>query len=777
MKRKLITITVLIGLAGLAAVSCQQEAAEPQAPGEGILVEIPIALEQPGAAEADTKVDANLTTGVCGWTSGDQVAVYVSGSGANAYRNGTVNISNNTLATSVEPGQSLANYAVYPAGFQNPANYSGATPGVIYPATYSFTGHKDLSTGTYIMTPMMAVTGTDVMYFYHVGGMLRLALANVPTNAASLELTFVGMTHVCGTCTVTNPGTSKATTAITSGGGNVLTVTDFTQSATMYVNVPLPCGDYSSLTAIRVKVLDSTAGTLANVSKTATGWGTLKHGYARIVPVDFNVDALGSVKLSANTPVTLWKSQTIQRTAKALYGDGLPFADATITWGSNNTLVATVDATTGLVTAVGPGSATITATATSSLDPTSVVSADYTVYVNTFSVASVVAAKTTIGPGATTTVTATLTHTDNGTVLAFPADLSVAWTSSPDTYVTVATPSSVNVGTLQSVTTATGGTVGSSSTITASVPNYGTATANCSITCKDVASITFPSGGEKYKFRGLYLHPGVLFWNGSAFSVTDGTDPLVLLQHYYYDSQTGQTAKYGGSSGTAWVNCCYFTWDQLQARLGGSTNITGTVSANHPGTSTSYSWRIPSASGTSLDTNTDFGKIIAYTPAYSIKINSRDATTANTSNYVHVNVDLAGSPYAGKGLGYSTNIGDKAGDLNYQAGLLLIPDGAVVTCVGIQTSDYGSWNGTTASISVNVISYDDLCTLVSGGCVFLPAAGDYYESSWRNGGRNGSYWSSTPYSSLACNLYFYHGNVSTGGADTSLYFPVFLVRE
>lgn len=736
MKRKLITITVLIGLAGLAAVSCQQEAAEPQAPGEGILVEIPIALEQPGAAEADTKVDANLTTGVCTWTYGDQVAVYVSGSGANAYRNGTVNISNNTLAIDVEPGQSLANYAVYPAGFQDGSNNSGATPGVIYPATYSFTGHKDLSTGTYIMTPMMAVTGTDVMNFYHVGGMLRLALSHVPTYADKMELTFVGMTNVCGTCTVTNPGTSKATTAISDGGGNVLTVTDFTRSETMYVNVPLPCGDYSSLTAIRVKVLDGSDNQLANVSKTATGWGTLKHGYARIVPVDFSVDALGSVKLSADTPVTLWKSQTIQRTAKALYGDGLPFADATITWSSNDNTVCIVNQETGLVTTKKEGTARITATATSQLDG-STHSAYYDVYVNAFTGISLTTSREVIQAGENTLLVATLTHTNNGTVIGYPSDLSIGWSSSNPSFLNVSSTSSAPVFSGSKAMMAVVGIAnGGSATITASIPASYSST-GAIIQGEKIVKCEIPTtiSGGIGTFREYYISPGVLVNTSGTYSLTDGSDFMELLTH----RSTSSSPLYYHQRAT----------------------IISDVSANKlPEYSSGNRWSLP--------TNGDWSIIMDGTPEVNIKLNGGNLS----KGFALVYLDLSGTAYAGQGISEKDGsyVRAKSGS-NYVAGLLLIPDGANIACQRLNLSECGK--GTVCDN--NPINVSDLNILMSGGCVFLPMVGNYY-SNWSYTGETAYYYVNGGNGSLyiTANGYFQYNYTTIYGGH---YIPAHVVHK
>ena len=55
-------------------------------------------------------------------------------------------------------------------------------------------------------------------------------------------------------------------------------------------------------------------------------------------------------------------SANVKLTAEVVDGTGRVMAGATVTWGSSDTTVATVDAT-GLVTAAGNGEATITASA------------------------------------------------------------------------------------------------------------------------------------------------------------------------------------------------------------------------------------------------------------------------------------------------------------------------------------------------------------------------------------------------------------------------------
>ncbi len=770
----LLATAIVVSAAAGVATGCQQEPVGP----ERLEGDIEIALQMEDLA---TKVDVDGNNGECTWTAGDKIGIWIANdSGGDGYQEATVNTGSNTVHLAMTPEMSLAGYAVSPLIM---AAGSAAAPKVEYLATYSMSG-LTLTSPAFSYVPMMAVNNAELLRFYHVGGLLRLILDNVPDGTVKITVTFEGMDQVTGTCNVTQPGTSKATTAFASAetDKNVVTFTNVTRSAeTMYLNVPIPSIDFSALTAVRIECYNSGNTKIGTVSKGIIGsWGTIKHGYGRILAADFTADVLSGVRLSSTAAVTMWKSKTVQRTATALDTYGRTYSDVSMVWSTSDDTIASVDAASGLVTAVSAGGpVTITATATPNSGGTPY-SEDYTVYVNAITAISV-ANSHKVAPGKTKAITATLTNSNNGTPTGVPADLVVSWTSSDTDKVTVSsattTPVKVNATTMTASVVVTGVAEGSA-TLTVSVPGYGSVTdSDNTVTCGLVTDLTFPSNGEPYKFRGYYVHPGSLFWNGSAFSITSGDDPLELLQHYWYDSQN---TKFDGSSGTAWVNACYFTWTQLDERLGGSagTTITGTVSANHPGTSTSYPWRIPTLGSSTGEWYTIYNS----NPTYGIKVNnlnSGNAYTDNTANLIYVNVSLADAPaaYKNKGLGY---YGDytlsAAGAKAYQAGILLVPDGAYLTCAGIKAVP-GNSNNTTASGSSNVISYEDLETLTSKGCVFLPSTG-IYDGSWYYGGYCGFYWSASPNSSNAYTLRISDSSIDvTNFNKTNNYFPVRLVRN
>ena len=358
-------------------------------------------------------------------------------------------------------------YSVYPYACRDDSNATGATPGVLYPTEYNLSGATD----TYAPMPMMAINNTDGMDFYHVGGLVRFDLAHVPDGTVKLVFTFVGIEDITGRCTVTNPGTKNATTAIATGMGNTVTFINYSSSLSS-INLPLPTLDFSDLTSIQVEAFNGTNSRLAILSRTINSpWRTFKHAYARIFPIDFTGDLLDAVRLSSTSTVTLWRSETALRTAKALYSDGMPYRDATIVWSSADDNIATVDSSSGEVTATGAGSTTITATATAAVDGR-VKSASYTVVVNEITGVSLASSSTSLGNGEKAILTATITHTNitGGEILGYPTDMLPTWESSNTSHVSVSgassNPAIATATTGTATATATGGATAGTATLT-----------------------------------------------------------------------------------------------------------------------------------------------------------------------------------------------------------------------------------------------------------------------------------------------------------------------
>ncbi len=171
--------------------------------------------------------------------------------------------------------------------------------------------------------------------------------------------------------------------------------------------------------------------------------------------------AVASVDVTPAT-ATVQAGQTVQLSATAKDVNGLPLSGRTMTWASSNTSVATVS-NAGLVSAVTPGSATITATSEGTSGTSSVA-------VSNIPVASVdvTPATATVQAGQTMQLTATPKDA-NGAALSGRA---VSWSSSNTSVATVSNAGVVSAVTLGSATiTATSeGKSGTSSITVTNIP-------------------------------------------------------------------------------------------------------------------------------------------------------------------------------------------------------------------------------------------------------------------------------------------------------------------
>ena len=428
--------------------------------------------------EAATKVSVDDASGVCSWTAGDAVAVRISGTAPeeNKYETPAVDASSGTVNVNLEGDQDIAYYSVFPASARVDDHYggNGTDLRVKYAPSYALpSGLTGDALNKWSPLPMVAknTAGSTSLDFYHAGGVLRIKMLNFPS-ATSCTVTLEGMSDITGTYKVSAPGTATATTSLVAGTGDGNTV-EFTgipsipAGQPLWINLPLPRGDYASLTSVKVE-----AGGKA-VTKAVKWNGGISHAQGRRLSYDFNArpGELATVNIGSEDPVTLWVGEPHQRTAMACDANGTFISGATISWESSDPSVATVD-NGGNVTTQAAGSAVLTATATlGGVSKT----AEYTVYVNEITGLSLsCGATTTLIIGKDKPVTATATYTTNGT----PEPPLVDWSvTGPATPAKTATAS----GAANTLTVAATATVGSSGTITVSANRYGTgATATCS---------------------------------------------------------------------------------------------------------------------------------------------------------------------------------------------------------------------------------------------------------------------------------------------------------
>lgn len=148
-------------------------------------------------------------------------------------------------------------------------------------------------------------------------------------------------------------------------------------------------------------------------------------------------EEIKDIRLDDDSDAYLWRHQTVTRTAYLRNYDDQTYSDVSVVWSAEQEGSAVyVNPLTGQVTARSPGEATVIATVTPNGggDPWT---ASYKVYVNAPTAITLSAGSSSIASDGSTTLTATVTCTANGTIPALPEDL-LEWSSATTAAVTLA---------------------------------------------------------------------------------------------------------------------------------------------------------------------------------------------------------------------------------------------------------------------------------------------------------------------------------------------------
>ena len=411
--------------------------------------------------------------------------------------------------------------------------------------------------------------------------------------------------------------------------------------------------------------------------------------------VQIKIRDVQSVSFNRDAAATIWRGNTADYTATITFGDGHGGTTTTnsgsvenpaefFRFTSSNESVATVG-TDGTITAVEAGVANITVTSTVE---DAVQSASMLVYVNEVTGISLDKSSEYVGAwGAQTkTVTATYSYTSNGEpVLSELSAFPITWTADNESMV------SASESTSGSASTITGGSMVGSTTLTATAP-----ASVCVGGIARTASLTVANDGI---FDGVYLSKARVIKSGNVFTLT--TDPLSNL-------------RLKGSAEYPYVTAP------------APADVKNYSSSSSPMLTTGgYNWYVPSA--------TKFTNICT---------NRTGATVLGTEGIegTVVIVNLAGTSYANKGVtSVSGNtFAFNTAYTNYQAGVILYPDGGVFPTISGITNASGLATG-------NHISVATLQSLMQAGCVFIPYQGyvDNNGKDWRDASGDNGMWFNT----------------------------------
>ena len=243
---------VILAIGALFALSCEEEQ-EVVAPGRTII----------HAGMEGTSRVAFDSEGKFSWSSGDEIAVLTSSGSFKTFSiisgEGT---SKADFAADLDPSETVGTLAVYPAS--SIVSLSGNVLKI------NLASEHNLDLGGKINLPMIAsiTSGSETAFFRHVGGVIRIVVDDVPTNAKTFVFTSPNL-RIYGDFRISDCTASdaKITAAALSGGSSVSFSLPSPCPNPLTVDIPLPTGVYNGFS---VELRDASGESIPFTAKTST---------------------------------------------------------------------------------------------------------------------------------------------------------------------------------------------------------------------------------------------------------------------------------------------------------------------------------------------------------------------------------------------------------------------------------------------------------------------------------------------------------------------------
>jgi uncharacterized protein YjdB len=481
---------------------------------------------------------AELQGRLVGWTSSDESIAVVSSAGrVSGLKAGTV-----TITASSEGKSGTATVTVTAA----PVASVTVTP----PTASVVTGQTTTLQAQTLDANGAVLTGRAVTWSSSNNGVATVSQTGVVTGVAPGNATITATSEgKSATAAITVTAVPVASVTVAPGSlplqtGQTGTLTATVRDAANNVLTDRAIAWTSSNNDVATVAPNGTVTAVAVGTATITATSEGKTGTATVTVTAPPPAAVASVSVSPPT-VSLTTGATQQITATPRDAQGNALTGRAVTWASGNTAVATVTQA-GLITAVGPGNTTVTATSEGKVGTVAV-----TVTAPATGSVGVTPSSAGVFVGATTTLTATVRDVTGATM----AGASVAWSSDKPLTASVS-QSGVVTGLLPgsaTITAASGGKSGAA-TITVSLAPVASVTVSPSqLSLRDRDNQrTGTLTATLQDASGNVLTGRAVAWSSSNTQVATVTQAGVVTAQR--EGDTTITAASEGKSGTASVS-------------------------------------------------------------------------------------------------------------------------------------------------------------------------------------------------------------------------------
>ena len=241
------------------------------------------------------------------WNNGDKISVLTSNGVYKTFvYNGESGATSAEFKGLLDEGETVGNYAVYPANSQHAVN--DGIPSINMPSEYTWKESE-------VMGPMVATVSEGEAMFMHAGGLFAFDVKNIPAGTKGFRFNTSEKT-VTGTFiysdNVISAGNSEDGSHVT------LWFDALEQAADMKFYIPVPVGDYTDFTVSYISSDNSVNDIRSSLSKNVIAAATVKQFVVKANNDAYYVTPNGSVDMDGLS----WANATTLDNALAMAEDG-----------------------------------------------------------------------------------------------------------------------------------------------------------------------------------------------------------------------------------------------------------------------------------------------------------------------------------------------------------------------------------------------------------------------------------------------------------------------